>query len=78
MKVPTFFVLNARRIFTKLLAVSESSIKIKNSLLWTLLIIFFAPVVMCKQKLLHEKNAVQYLQNFKCYNVGQNGFREPF
>ena len=78
MKVPIFFILNARRIFTKLLAVSESSIKIKNSLLWTLLMIFFAPVVMCKQKLLHGKNVVLYLQNCKCYNVGQNGSREPF
>ena len=32
--------------------------------------------VICKQRLLHEKEIVQYFQNYKCYGVGQDNLRK--
>ena len=58
------------------LSVSESSIKTKFRQHWTLFVIFFTSAVICKQKLLHGSEILQYIQIFKCYNVDQNHFRK--
>ena len=57
MKLATFFILSTVRIFTKLLAISESSIKIKKRLFWTfsqfcLLQQLFANKSYCEKTLL--------------------------
>ena len=77
MKLATFFILSTTHIFTKLLTVSESSIKIEVRSDLTLFVILLISAVICKQKLLDGNEIVQYLQNCKCYNVGQDGFRKP-
>ena len=77
MKLTTFFITRTRRILTKLLGVSESPIKIKIRSLGTLFVILLTSAVICKQSLLHENDIMQYLQNCKCYNVGQDHFRIP-
>ena len=61
MKLATFFISSSRRIFTKLLAVSESSIKIKVKFHLTLFEILLSTAVIYKQKLLHGNEIVQYL-----------------
>ena len=71
-----FFILRTRHIFRKLLSVSESSIKIKVRLHWALFLIFLTSAVICKQRLLHRNELVQYLQNCKSYNVDQDHFRK--
>ena len=43
----------------------------------TLFVIFFTSAVTCNQRFLHGSDIVQYLQNCKCYNVGQGHFRNP-
>ena len=77
MKLTTFFITRTRRILTKLFGVSESPIKIKIRSLGTLFVILLTAAVICKQSLLHENDIMQYLQNCKCYNVGQDHFRIP-
>ena len=76
MKLVTFFIWSTRRIFTKLLAVSKSSIKIKVRLYGTLFVILITLATIFKQRLFHENEIVQYLQNRKCYNLSQDNFRK--
>ena len=64
MKLATFFISSTRYISTKLLALFESSIKIKNRILWTLLVTILTSPVTCRQKLLHGNVTEQYLQNW--------------
>ena len=77
MKLATFFISSTRRIFKKLLAVPESSIKVKAKSQLTLFVILLTSVLTCKQRLLDDYEIVQYLQNCKCYNLGQDHFRKP-
>ena len=77
MKLKTFFISSTRCIFTKLLGISESSIEIKVRSHRTLFVISFASAFICKQRLLHRNEIVQYLENCKCYNDGQDHFRKP-
>ena len=53
MKLATFFMFSTRHTFTKLLAVSESSTKIKVRLNGTLFIILLNSAVICKQLFLY-------------------------
>ena len=78
MKLATFFISSTRCIFEKLLAVPESSIKIKANLHLTLFVILLTSAVICKQRLLDDNEIVQYLQDCKCYNVDQCHFRKPW
>ena len=64
----------SRRIFTKLLAVSESLIKTKVKLLWTFSVILLTSAVICKERPFHGNEIVQYFQNYKYYDVGQDHF----
>ena len=64
MKLETFFISSSRRISTKLLSVSESSIKITLK--------FFSYFII--QRLLYTNEIVQYFQNSKCYKVDQDHF----
>ena len=61
MKLATFFISITRRIFTKLLAISESSIKIRVRLHWTFVVILLTSAVICEQRLLQGSEIVQYL-----------------
>ena len=63
MKLATFFISSTRDILKKLLAVPESSIKIKAKLPLTLFVILLTSAVICKQRLLYDNEIVQYLQN---------------
>ena len=77
MKLATFFISSTVGIFTKLLGVSESSIKIKVRLRWTLFVILFISAVTCKHRRLHGSEIVEHLQKWKSYNVDQYHFRKP-
>ena len=77
MKLTTFIFPRIRRIFTKLSAVSQSSIKIKVRSIWILLVILLTLAVIYKQRLLHGNEIVQYPQNCKFFSVGQDHFRKP-
>ena len=76
MKLASLFIWSTRRILTKLLAVSESSIKIKVRLHLILFRILLTSAGICKQRLLHGNEIVQYLQNCKRDNVDQDQFRK--
>ena len=43
----------------------------------TLFVIVFTSAVICKQRLFHGNEIVQYLQNYKRYDVDQDHFRKP-
>ena len=77
MKLAKIFISRNRCILRKLLAISEMSVKIKVKLHWILFLILLTLADTCKQTLLHENEIVQYLQNCKCYIVGQDHFRKP-
>ena len=62
MKLATFFISSTVGIFTKLLGVSESSIKIEVRLRWTLFVILFISAVTCKHRCLHGSEIVEHLQ----------------
>ena len=78
MKLATSFISSTRRIFTKLLSVSESLIKIKVRLHQPLFLILLTSAVICKQRLLYGNEILRYLQNCKCYKVEQDIFRSPY
>ena len=71
MKLAMSFILNTRRAFTKLLAISETSIKIRVRLIGTLFVIFLTSAVICKEGLLHGNEIVQYLQNCKTITLAK-------
>ena len=77
MKRLTFFISSTICIFTKLLDVSESSIKIKVRSHGALSVIWFTSTVICKKTLLHRNEIVYYLQNCKYYSVVQDHLRKP-
>ena len=77
MKLATFLTSSTGLVFTKLLGISESSIIITVRLHWALFLILLSSAVICKQRLLHGIEIVQYLKNCKCYNVGQDHLRKP-
>ena len=58
MKRATFLISSTKRIFTKLLGVSESSIKIKVRSHQTPFAVLLASAVIYKQRLLHGKDIV--------------------
>ena len=69
MKIEAFFISSTRRIFTELLSVVESSIKIKVRSHGTLFITLLILAVIWKERILHGNEIVEYLQNCKYYNV---------
>ena len=73
MKLATFI----SRNFSKLLAISESSLKEILGYIRLFFVILLTLAIICKQILLHENEILQYLQDCKCYNVDQNHFRKP-
>ena len=77
MKLKTLFISSTKRIFKKLLIVSESSVKIKFRSHRTFFVNLVTSAVICKQSHLHINEVVQYLQNCKCYNVVKYHFRKP-
>ena len=72
-ELETTLILSTRPIFTKLKCFWKFN---KNEVSATLFFILFTSAVICKLKLLHGSEIVQYLQNFKCYNVDEDHFRK--
>ena len=54
MKLATFFISSTKRIFTKLLSVSESSVKVKVGSHWAHFLILLTSAVICKQQIYME------------------------
>ena len=73
MKLATFI----SRIFSKLLAISESSLKEILGYIRLFSVILLTLAIICKQILLHENEILQYLQDCKRYNVDQDHFKKP-
>ena len=71
MKLAILFISTTRRIFTKLLDVSESSIKIKVRSDQTLFVILLTLAVIYKQRLLDRNEIVQYLHNSKLITLAK-------
>ena len=72
-----FIILEYKTYFTKILAVAESSIKIKVRLHWTLFVILLTSTVICKQRLLHENEIIAKLIDARCTSKFQGHFRKP-
>ena len=64
----TFFISRTKQIYEKTLTAPESKFKIKTLL---------TSAVICKQRLLHENEIVQYLLNYKYQDVKQSHFGKP-
>ena len=77
MKIATFLFQEVDVFSQNCLALSEILIKIKIMVYVTLFVILLTSAVICKQRFLYGNEIVQYLQNRKCYNVGQDHFRKP-
>ena len=63
-----FFISRTKQNYTKPLtasihAVSETALKIKVLLPWTFFKFLISSLIICQQKLLHEKEIVEYLKN---------------
>ena len=63
MKLTTLFILRTKQIYAKTLTVSENAFKMKAMSSWTLFELLLTSVIICKGRLLHENDIVQYLQN---------------
>ena len=74
LKLTVIFISAARDIYTKLLTFSENSVKIKVTSAWTFFVSLFTSPVISQQRLLHGKEIMQHLQNFKCYDVDRGPF----
>ena len=77
MKLTTFLVSRTKQIHAKTISVFESTFKIKVISVLTLSEILLMSAVICKQRILHENEIVQDLQNYKHEDVNQGHFRKP-
>ena len=72
----TFYISRTKQIYAKTLTVSESKFKAMSpSVLFEILL---TSAVICKERILHKNEIVQYLQNYKHQDVNQDDFRKPF
>ena len=55
---------------------SERTFKIKVRLRWTAFEILLTSVIICIQRVLHGKEIVQYLQNYKRHDFDQGHSRK--
>ena len=72
MKLVTFFISRTKQMYTKTLAVSESTFKIKAMSPWTLFKIFLTSAVIYKPRFWLKNEIVQYIQD-----VNHGHFRKP-
>ena len=77
MKLTTFLVSRTKQIHAKTISVFESTFKIKVISVLTLSEILLVSAVICKQRILHENEIVQDLQNYNYEDVNQGHFRKP-
>ena len=77
MKLTTFFISKTKQIYAKTLTIPESAFEIKTMLPWIIFEILLTSAVICKQRVLHENETVQYLQNYKYQDVNQSPFTKP-
>ena len=52
----------------------KEKMKIKVMSPWEFFKIMITSAIICKQRLLHEKQIEQLLHNYKCYDVNQSRF----
>ena len=71
----TFFIPRTKQIYVKTLTVSEIAFKMTVITSWTLSKLLLTSATIFKQRLLHENEIVQYLQNYKYHDKGH--FRKP-
>ena len=76
MKLTTFFISKTKQIYAEILTVPESIFQIKAMLPRILFEILITSAVICKERLLHENEIVQYLQNYKYQDINQGHFRK--
>ena len=70
MKLTTFFISKTKQIYTKTFTVPERAFEIKAMLPWILFKILFTSAFICKQRLLHVNDIVQYPQYYKDVDHG--------
>ena len=63
----TFYISRNKHSHTKIKTVSENLLKINVILRWKFFRILHMSSVICKQKLLHENEVLQYLYNYRYY-----------
>ena len=71
MKLTTFFLARTIENWAKRMLDSERTFKIKVRSYWTVFEISLISAVICISRVLHGKEVVQYLQNYKCHEVDQ-------
>ena len=76
MKLTTFLISRTKQIHATTISVFESTFKIKVISVLTLSEILLMSAVICKQRILHENEIVQDLQNYKHEDVNQGHFRK--
>ena len=77
MKLTTFFIPRIKQIYAKTLNVSESKFEIQAKSACTLFEILRTSADISNQRLFHENEIVQYLQNYKYQYVNQGHFKKP-
>ena len=76
MKLTTFFISRTKQIYATTLTISESTFKMKVMPLWTHFELLLMSAVICKQRLLHKSQIVQYLQNYKYQDINSRPFQK--
>ena len=56
--------------------ITKITLKKNVILLWTLFQILLMLAVLCKQRVLHENEILQYTWNYKCYDVDHRCFTD--
>ena len=74
----TFFISRTKQIDVKAINISESTFKIEAISTWTLFEILLTSAVICKQRLLHENEIVQYLQNINTKTLSRVISESPY
>ena len=73
MKLTTFFISKTKQIYATTLTVPDIKFKIKRMVLFEILLML---AVIWKQRFLHQREIMQYLQNCKYQDVNQSHFRK--
>ena len=76
-KLTTFFNGKTKAIYLNPLIVYERKLKIRVTSPLAYFQIMLMSAVIYKQRLMHEKEIVQLLHNYKFYEVDQSRFRKP-
>ena len=78
MRLETFFISSTKLIFTKLINVSGSLIKIKARSQWAHFLILLTSRVICKQQFLYENEIVQYFKTANAIMLNKTILESPY